>query len=87
MDRTLLTRSTATKRSILSSRYIFYFFVTGNICCLVLVAHNGFAFDFLFLVAEVKRRKLDEIFSRADLYYTDTLHDARRVSGTHLCNM
>lgn len=53
----------------------------------VLVAHNGFAFDFLFLVAEVKRRKLDEIFSTADLYYADTLHDARRVSGTHLCNM
>ena len=29
----------------------------------VLVAHNGFPFDFIFLVAEVKCRKLDDISS------------------------
>jgi len=37
-------------------------------CCIVLVAHNGFTFDFIFLVAEVKRRKLDEIFDSIDIY-------------------
>ena len=51
--------------------------------CSVLVAHNGFGFDFLFLVAEVKRRRLDDTFSRANLYYADTLYDSRRVSGKH----
>ena len=47
---------------------------------IVLVAHNGFPFDFIFLVAEVNRRKLDEIFNRIPLYFADTLHDAKRVS-------
>ena len=46
----------------------------------VLLAHNGFAFDFLFLMAEVKRRKLEEILGTVEMYYADTLHDARRVS-------
>lgn len=45
-----------------------------------MVAHNGFPFDFIFLVAEVKRRKLDEIFDNIDIYFADTLYDARRVS-------
>ena len=47
---------------------------------LVLVAHNGFAFDFLFLMAEIKRHKLEESFDTAKLYFADTLFDARRVS-------
>ena len=45
----------------------------------VLVAHNGFAFDFNFLVAEVKHCKLDEIFEGIHIYFADTLFDARRV--------
>ena len=49
----------------------------------VLVAHNGFPFDFIFLVAEVKCRELDEIFNGITLYFADTLHDAKRVS----CNL
>ena len=47
---------------------------------LVLVAHNGFPFDFIFLVAEVKRRKLDETFDSINIHFADTLYDARRVS-------
>ena len=49
----------------------------------VLVAHNGFPFDFIFLVAEVKRRKLEDIFNGTILYFADTLYDAKRVS----CNL
>ena len=30
-------------------------------------------------MAEVKRRKLDEIFGSIDMYFADTLYDARRV--------
>ena len=45
------------------------------------MAHNGFSFDFVFLVAEVQRRKLDEIFGSIDIYFADTLYDVRRVSG------
>ena len=48
---------------------------------LVLVAHNGFAFDFLFLMAEIKRHNLEESFDTAKLYFADTLFDARRVSS------
>ena len=63
---------------------LFYLLHIANICC----TRNLNGFDLFFLVAEVKCHKLDEIFSRADLYYAaDTLHDARRVSGIHLCNM
>ena len=51
-----------------------------SITLVVLVAHNGFPFDFVFLVAEVNRRKLDEIFNSIPLYFADTLHDAKRVS-------
>ena len=43
------------------------------------VAHNGFPIDFIFLVAEVKRRKLDEIFNSITLYFANTLYDAKRV--------
>ena len=46
---------------------------------LVLVAHNGFAFDYLFLMAEIKRRSLEESFNTTSLWFADTLYDARRV--------
>ena len=46
---------------------------------LVLLSHNGFAFDFPFIVAEVKRRKLDEEFNIPNLSFADTLYDVRRV--------
>lgn len=50
----------------------------------VLVAHNGFPFDYIFLVAEVKRRRLDEIFNGITLYFADTLYDAKRVSCSYV---
>ena len=39
-------------------------------------------------MAEVKRHKLDEIFGSIDMYFADTLYDARRVSCVVLvgCN-
>ena len=90
MDRTLCTKSAAAKTSVISSRYVLFLVIflllVLFLCllyCTVLVAHNGFGFDFLFLVAEVKRRKLDDIFSKAHLYYADTLYDSRRVSEKH----
>ena len=46
----------------------------------MLIAHNGFNFDFPFLVAEVKRRKLDEVLAPVKLYYAYTLHDTKRVN-------
>ena len=46
----------------------------------MLIAHNGFSVDFPFLVAEVKRRKLDEVLAPVKLYYADTLHDTKRVN-------
>ena len=46
----------------------------------MLIAHNGFSFDFPFLVAEVKRRKLDEVLAPVKLCYADTLHDTKRVN-------
>ena len=54
-----------------------YNFITRHV---VLIAHNGFSFDFIFLVAEVKRRKLDEIFESIDMYFAGTLYNTRRVS-------
>ena len=48
--------------------------------CSVLTAHNGFTFNFPFLVAEVKRRKLDAILAPMKLYYADTFYDIKRVS-------
>ena len=56
------------------------YFTSGT----VLVAHNGFPFDFIFLVAEVKRHKLDETFDNINIYFADTLYGARRVSLSHL---
>lgn len=46
----------------------------------MLVAHNGFGFDYLFLMAEIKRRNLEESFGKIDLWFADTLYDTKRVS-------
>ena len=46
----------------------------------MLTAHNGFSFDFPFLVAEVKCRKLDEVLAPVKLYYADTLYDTKWVN-------
>jgi len=45
----------------------------------VLVAHNGFVFDFRILAAEVERRNLIVQFNRADLGFADTLYELRKV--------
>ena len=48
---------------------------------LVLVAHNGFAFDYPFLMTEIKRHhNLEESFGTAELWFADTLYDVRRVN-------
>ena len=39
----------------------------------VLVAHNGFAFDYLFLMAEIKCCNLEKSFNTTDLWFADTL--------------
>ena len=48
---------------------------------LVLVAHNGFNFDFLFLMEEIRRCNLKESFEKVDLWFADTWYDANRVSS------
>ena len=48
----------------------------------MLVAHNGFGFDFLFLIAEIQRRQLVEAYNTVDLWFADTLFEARTVSST-----
>lgn len=45
----------------------------------LLLSHNGFAFDFPFIVAEVKCCKLDDDFNLLNLSFADTLYDARRL--------
>jgi len=45
----------------------------------VLVAHNGFVFDFRILAAEVERRNLTVQFKRADLGFADTLYELKKV--------
>ena len=55
---------------------------------IVLVAHNGFPFHFYFLMAEIKRHNLEQSLKTADLWFADTLYDARRVSSyRHSCSM
>ena len=82
MDTTLGTRNVETKKAFCHPGILLLF-----IYCIAIIRDlNGF--DLFFLVAEVKCHKPDEIFSRVDLYYAaDTLHDVKRVSGIHLCNM
>ena len=48
---------------------------------LVLVAHNGFNFDFPFLMEEIRRCNLKESFEKVDLWFADTWYDANRVSS------
>jgi len=43
------------------------------------VAHNGFAFDFQILAAEVQRRKLMAEFKKANLIFADTLYELKKV--------
>ena len=50
---------------------------------LVLVAHNGFDFDFPFLMEEIRRCNLKESFEKVDLWFADTLYDANRVSSNN----
>ena len=45
----------------------------------VLVAHNGFAFDFQILAAEVERHKLIAGFIEANLRFVDTLHEVSYI--------
>ena len=52
-----------------------------HIYSLVLIAHNGFGFHYLFLMAEIKRHNSEPIFSTSDVWFADTLHDTRRVSN------
>ena len=82
MDKLLCRRSRATKKFITSSWYgITQHIIPLSVnCCSVLITHNGFSFDFPFLVAEVKRRKLDEVLAPVKLYYADTLHDTKWVN-------
>ena len=49
---------------------------------LVMVAHNGFGFDFLFLLAEIQRRQFLEAYNTVDLWFAYTLFEARTVSST-----
>ena len=51
---------------------------------LVLIAHNGFGFDFLFLIAEIQRRQLVEAYNTVDVWFADTLCEARKVSRTSI---
>lgn len=54
---------------------------------LLLVAHNGFGFDFLFLIAEIQRRHLIEAYNTVDLWFADTLCEAHTVSSTSKSSM
>ena len=46
----------------------------------VLTAHNGYAFDFRFLVMEMKRHRVNpEIFS--NMHFADTFSSLRQVCG------
>ena len=45
----------------------------------VLVAHNGFTFDFRILAAEIERRNLKHKLASSDLMFADTLFDLQKV--------
>ena len=51
------------------------------VCTLVLVAHNGFAFDFPILLAEVERRPELDLFNfrTGNVHFSDTLPLLRKV--------
>ena len=48
---------------------------------IVLVAHNGFKFDFPFLMKEIRLCNLKEAFKKVDLWFADTWYDAKRVNS------
>ena len=48
---------------------------------IVLIAHNGFGFHYLFLMAEIKRHNSELIFSTSEVWFADTLYNCRRVSS------
>lgn len=65
--------------NIVTSKLVMYF--TYNI--IVLVAHNGFAFDFPILLAEVERRPQQLVitdFEAKSIHFSDTLPVLRKVS-------
>ena len=43
------------------------------------MTHNGFAFDFQILAAEVERWKLMAEFIKANLIFADTLYELEKV--------
>lgn len=47
----------------------------------VLVAHNGFTFDFRILAADIERRNLKHKLYSANLKFADTLFDLQKVYG------
>ena len=49
----------------------------------VLVAHNGFSFDYMILISEVRRHKLDFNSFFDNIKFADTLVHLRKVA-THL---
>ncbi len=51
------------------------------LCLLVLVAHNGFAFDFPILLAEVEQKAELQLtlFQSANMHFSDTLPLLRKV--------
>ena len=51
------------------------------IIIVVLVAHNGFPSHYYFLMAEIKHHNLEQSLITAELWFADTLYDAKRVSG------
>lgn len=53
----------------------------------MLIAHNGFGFDFLFLIAEIQRRQLAEAYDTVDLWFADTLCEARKVSNASVSSV
>jgi len=62
--------------------YVYTWYYAYNVpfnLCTVLVAHNGFVFDFRILAAEVDRQNLIMQFNRADLGFADTLHQLQKV--------
>ena len=55
-----------------------------NYIAIVLVAHNGFAFDYRIMVAEVERRNQLQLFAAANLMFADTYHDLVQVVNNNM---
>ena len=52
-----------------------------NFITTVLVAHNGFTYDFPIMVAEVERHNKLQLFCGANLMFADTLSDLVQVDN------